>query len=168
LNQRPSGESFNYTTYAFSPSIFRDVRIQVTIAVVFLVLCTLHALFGFRAKRLGMLLHQIRQLFAGCVFALSIYCVFYIALLEYESVYWVPWLDKLGYRGSANAKGYSMIWYDPAYGFWIFLVSCLLLVWLSFATRGVRQLIGVTALKWKSLAAFYKSKVHKPNSPKLG
>jgi hypothetical protein len=47
LNQRPTGELFNYKTYAFSPAVFRDVRIQVTIAVVFLAVGILDALFGF-------------------------------------------------------------------------------------------------------------------------
>ena len=33
-----------------------------------------------------------------------------MAYLEYESVYWVPWLDKLGgYQGPASAKGYPIL-----------------------------------------------------------
>jgi hypothetical protein len=166
LNQRPTGELFNYKTYAFSPAIFRDVRLQVIIAVAFLAVCVLDALFGFpRTKRLAALWHQVRRLLAICVAALTVYFIFFMAFLEYESVYWVPWLDKLGYQGPASAKGYSLLYYDPAYGFWLFLVCCLFLVWLSFTTKPdgpgiwVRQLGGEAALGWKSMVEFYKRKL---------
>jgi hypothetical protein len=45
LNQRPAGKLFTYTTYAFSPAVFRDARIQVTIAVIFIAVCILDVLF---------------------------------------------------------------------------------------------------------------------------
>jgi hypothetical protein len=156
LTQRPTGKLFNYTTYALSPAIFRDVRIQVTVALAFLAVCVLDALAGFpRTKRLALLLHQLRRLLAACVFVLSIYYLWYMAFLEYESVYWVPWLDKTGYQGPAWAKGYPMLFYNPAYGFWIFLLCCWLLVWISFATKTerldtwMRQLTGAAALSWR-------------------
>ena len=152
LNQRPTGKLFNYTTYAFSPAIFRDVRIQVTIAVAFLAVCILNALLGFsNAKGLVVLLHRVRRPLAACIFVLSIYYIFYMSFLEYESVYWVPWLDQLGYQGPAGAKGYSMLWYDPAYGFWIFLVCCLFLVRLSFTTQTDR--FGAWVRQWSSRVA---------------
>ena len=171
LNQRPTGHLFNYTTYALSPTIFRDVRIQVTIAVVFLTVCASDALVGFRpAKRLKEFLNHARGALAVCVSALSLYYLAYMAMLQYESVYWVPWLDQLAYQGPTNAKGNPMIFYDPAYGFWIFLVCCLMLVWLSFTTETdrpgtlVRQLSGAATLKWNSLVESYKRKRQKSTS----
>ena len=175
LKQRPTGELFSYKTYSFSPAIFRDVRIQVTIALAFVAACILDALFGFpRTKRLVVLLHQVRRLLAICVFALSVYVVFYMAFLEYESIYWVPWLDKLGYQGPAGAKGYSLLFYDPAYGFWLFLLCSLFLVWLSFTTETdrpgtwVRRLGGAATLKWKSLVESYKSRRQEYGSRESG
>jgi hypothetical protein len=175
LAQRPTGKLLNYTTYAFSPAIFRDVRIQVTVALAFFAVCLLDALVGFpRSKRLAVPLHQVRRLLAACVFILSTYYVWYMAFLEYESVYWVPWLDKAGYQGPPGAKGYPMLWYDPAYGFWIFLLCCWLLIWLSFTTKTkslntwIRQLIDAAALKWKPLAGDSKSERHKSDLPNPG
>jgi hypothetical protein len=169
LNQRPTGKLFNYQTYAFSPAIFRDARTQVTIAVTFIAVCILDVLFGLRsAKRLPALLHQCRRLLAACVLIISTYIIFYIAYLEYESVYWVPWLDKIqGLQGPANAKGYTMLSYDPAYGFLIFLMCCFLQVWLSFATKTetldtwVRHLNGAATRTRKTFVEFSKNRGHK-------
>jgi hypothetical protein len=168
LNQRPTGKLFTYTTYAFSPAVFRDARIQVTIAVTFIAVCILDVLFDFsHTKPVSALLHQTRRLLAGCVLILSSYIVFYIAFLNYESVYWVPWLDKLGYQGPANAKGYTMLAYDPAHGFLIFLACCFLLIWLSFAAKTkrfdiwVQQLNGAAIRTWKTLFEFGKGRRHK-------
>ncbi len=67
-----------------------------------------------------------------------------------------------------------MLWYDPAYGFWIFLVCCLFLVWLSFATETkklnalVRKLNDAAVLKWRSLTEVDKAERHKSDSPKSG
>lgn len=165
LNQHPTGHLFSYTTYALSPPIFRDVRIQVTIAVAFLMICVLDALLGFpHANRFIVLLRRVRWLSAVSVFALSVYYLIYMAFLEYESVYWVPWLDHLAYQGPSNAKGNSMLYYDPAYGFWIFLLCCLFLTWLSFTTQAdrivtwPRQWSRVVAPTVNSLTKLYKSR----------
>jgi hypothetical protein len=177
LAQRPTGKLLNYTTYAFSPAIFRDVRIQITIALAFLAVCLLDALVGFsRTKRLALPLplHQVRRLLAACVFVLSTYYVWYMAFLQYKSVHWVPWLDKAGYQGPPGAKGYSMLWYNPAYGFWIFLLCCWFLIWLSLATKTkrlntwIRQLTDAAALKWKPLAGNSRSERNKSDLPSPG
>lgn len=136
LNQHPTGHIFNYTTYALSPPIFRDVRIQATVAVTFILICVLDSLFhARRTKPLLMFLHEIRRFLAVCVLGLSVYFLAYLGTLQYESVYWVPWLDTFAYQGWKNAKGSPMIFYNPTYGFWIFLVCCLSLVLLSLRTQ---------------------------------
>jgi len=67
-----------------------------------------------------------------------------------------------------------MLWFDPAYGFWMFLICCFLLVWLSFATKTdgpgtwVRQLGGAARFKWKYLVDFYISKRQKSESRESG
>jgi len=171
LNQHPTGHLINYTTYAFSPAIFRDVRIQVTIAVVFLIVCVSDAfLIPFHTKPFVAFLHQVRRFLAVSVLAMSVYYLAYMTFLKYESIYWVSWLDKLTYQGSANAKGYSMMFYDPSYGFWTFLGCSLLLVWLSFSSETgrpvtwVRQLALAASSRWKSLVRFYKGKRREGNS----
>jgi hypothetical protein len=162
LNQHPTEELFHYKIYAFSPAIFRDVKVQVIIALTFLGVCALDALFGFlRTERPVVVWHQVRRFLAACVLALSVYFIFYLAFLEYESIYWVPWLDKLGYQGTANAKGYSLLYYDPCYGFWLFLICSLFLIWLSFTTDRDGQLGGAATLTWKHLVKFFKRKRHK-------
>jgi hypothetical protein len=157
LNQRPTGHLLGFTTYALSPSIFRDVRIQVNVAVAFLVICLADVLLPLcRIKTIMVFLHQVRRLLAVCVLILSVYYLAYMAFLLYESTYWVPWLDKLGYQGSPTAKGWSMMFYDPAYGFWMFLLCCLLLIWLSLKntpdrlSTWVGQVTHTMLLKWRS------------------
>jgi hypothetical protein len=173
LNQRPTGRLFNYSTFLLSPTVFRDVRIQVTLAASFLVLCTIDALFGFpRAKRIALFLYEIRRFLALCVLVLAVYYLFYMVFLEYESLYWVPWLDKLGLQGPAGAKGYSMLWYDPAYGFCIFLVFCFLLIWLSLATntarldRWIQRLRPLASQTWNSSLRVFSTRRHKADLPK--
>jgi hypothetical protein len=169
LNQRPTGKLLNYTTYAFSPAIFRDVRIQVTIAVTFAVVCILDVVFDpSSTKRISTLLHQSRRLLAAFVLLFSTYIIFYVAYLQYESAYWVPWLDKIEwYQGPGSAKGLTMLAYDPGYGFLIFLICCLLLVWLSFASkagrlnRWVRHLNGAATTMWETLFEFGRGRGHK-------
>jgi hypothetical protein len=165
LKQRPTGELFTYTTYALSPPIFRDVRIQVTIAGTFILICALDALFrSHRAKPALAFLHEVRRFLAVCIFGLSIYFLLYLGALQYESAYWVPWLDKLTHLGSTNAKGYPMIYYNPAYGFWIFLACCLFLVLLSLATgtnrlgSWVPRVARICAPTWRSLVGIYRGK----------
>ena len=174
LNQRPVSNYFASPIYGLSPQIFRDVRIQVTIAVAFLVICACQSLLSLnRTRRLGVSLYETRRVLAVCLLALSIYYLAYMVFLEYESVFWVPWLDKiLWYKGPGNARGYSMMYYDPAYGFWIFLGCALVLVRLSLANEArwpntwVIQLGHLVVPKWKalstalrkSLLAYYKHK----------
>jgi hypothetical protein len=123
LHQRPSDD-----IYALNPPTFRDARIQVTVAVAFVLICILDVLLrSHRAKPLLVFLYEVRRFLAVCVLGLSAYFLAYIGTLQYESVYSVPWLDRLSPQG-------SLITYNPTYGFWIFLVCCLLLVWLSFRT----------------------------------
>lgn len=128
MRQAPTGRLFNYETYAFSPAIFRDIRILLTIAVAFVVICVLDSLSAWT------FLSTIRRLSAFGIFALAFYFVAYLAFLDYESFYWVPWLDRLGLQGPAGAKGYSLLSYNPTYGFWLFFACCLFLVWLSLTT----------------------------------
>jgi hypothetical protein len=168
LNQRAMGESFKLLQFGLSPQLFRDVRIQVTIAMAFLAVCVLDALWGMRqTSQLIRMLHQVRRLLAFCVFALSIYTIMYILFLGYEAVFSVPWLDKLGYLGPRGSRGHSLLEYDPAYGFVLFLLCCLFLVWLSF-TNGTarpgawaRRIDDAASLKWKTLVEFYRSKQQK-------
>jgi hypothetical protein len=109
-------------------------------------------------------LPQARRLLAACVLALSIYYLAFIAMLEYESVYWVPWLDKRGYYGTTSAKGYSLLYYDPKYGSWIFLGCCFVLIVLSFATETevlascIQTISRVVIHGWKVLFGADKSK----------
>jgi hypothetical protein len=132
-SQRPTGKFFNYTTYQLSPPIFRDVRIIVCIAVAFLVFCFLGVAISYvAAGRFQRLVSEIRRLLAAAVLFLAMYYLVFMAFLQYESSYSVPWLDKLGYQGTPDAKGSPMIYYNPAFGFWVFLVCCVTLVWLSF------------------------------------
>ncbi len=112
LNQQPIGTLFNYTTYRLSPPIFRDVRILVTIAVIFILICILDSLRPSSTNRIATFSHESRRILAACVFGLAIYYLAFMALLEYESLFWVPWLDRLSYQGSpeafARATGFSL------------------------------------------------------------
>ena len=175
LNQRPTGQILNYSTYLLSPPVFRDVRIQVTIAAIFVVLCALDILCGFpHIKRIALFLREIRRLFASCVLVLAVYYLLYMVFLEYESLFWVPWLDKFGLQGPADTKGYSMLWYDPAYGFWIFLVSCFMLIWLSLTTstvrldRWIQWLLPLASRSWNSTLKVFSNRRRRASSPKSG
>ncbi len=133
LKQRSTGRLINYTTYALDPKIFRDVRLQVSLALVFLLVCALCALLGSHlGKRLAAVLVHAQSLLAFVVFFLGVYYLIYMSTLEYESLFTGPWLDRLSaYPFFSGSEGASMMLFDPAYGFWIFLCSCLTLALLA-------------------------------------
>lgn len=131
-----SGGGDSYKGYDFALSlygewVFSEIRIHIGVALIFLLVCGVHALFFWRARgKLGkMLLNGQRALAAGTLF-LGINYLIYMAILEYESIIPTHWPMDL-------TDSSPMIEVNPSYGFWMFLTCCLVLVWLSLKTEVV-------------------------------
>jgi hypothetical protein len=116
--------------YEIDPGVFSEIRFQVWIAIFFLILCGLHAALRRRTGgRIADMVRVARKAAAFFVLFLAVNYLMYMALLQYESMTVTPWNDLIPTIGPSI--GPSMMAYDPAYGFWIFLACSSALVWIS-------------------------------------
>ena len=116
--------------------IFAEIRLQVWIAIGFLVLSTISALN--RIRPLGEWVNFARagsRVMSALVFFLALNYLIYMGILQYEAIGNTPWLDQ-GFTLQANGM-YTMMFYDPCFGFWGFLICCSALIWFSFRSHPV-------------------------------
>lgn len=121
--------------YPVDPRVFQEIRYQVVVALLFLLMCVVHSilLIARKAKHLEKVVFRAR-LWAGYAVAfLAANYLFYMAILQYESQ--APNSMALTkYLFSSNivgGRGLPMMLYDPAYGFWGFVCCCAILLALS-------------------------------------
>jgi hypothetical protein len=117
--------------YAISPTIFNEMRFQVWTALIFLLVCGLYPILQRRENLISRAGRYVRLFLACAVLFFSINFLIYLAILQYESMTPTPWADYGMFQNGPGRVGYSLISYDPAVGFWIFLGCCLVLVWVS-------------------------------------
>ncbi|HMD78323.1 MAG TPA: hypothetical protein VKG86_13230 [Terracidiphilus sp.] len=110
---------------AMDLSIFREVRLEILIALLFLALCMLCEIKpSWGEPRLSKILRRIRNLAAVIVLFLSIDYLIFMEILEGER------LDVLHMLQESQG---SMIFYNPAFGYWIFTALCVALSALSLS-----------------------------------
>ncbi|MGO9591857.1 MAG: hypothetical protein ACLP3K_17650 [Candidatus Acidiferrales bacterium] len=114
--------------YPLDPGVFAEVRAQVALALLF-VLVSGAAPLWFRANSiLCKVLRKTRTFLAVLVLFLSVNYLMYMGILESGSL-----LDDNPFLSHLfnSEQGYPMSVYNPAYGFLIFLASCSILIWFS-------------------------------------
>jgi hypothetical protein len=115
---------------SIDPSIFLEIRIQVTFALLFLLVCGLSGGRGLRGNELfSTPFRRAQKMLAILVLFLSLNYLLYMAILEggselEDNPFLTKWFSK--------AYGMPMNVYDPSYGFLIFLACCFGLIWLTF------------------------------------
>jgi len=134
LKQQAMHEFGQFVQYPLRPMVFREAQVQVYTALLFLLVCAADSVLRSRvAKRAARALHKIRTVAAIGILFFSLNLLVYMGILEYVSEAGTPWsVANMFSQGILEkAAGYTMDFYNPAYGFVIFLGCCLLLVWLS-------------------------------------
>ena len=111
--------------HAMDLTIFREVRFEILVALLFLALCVLCELkLPWGGSRLSGTLRGIRNLAAVIVLFLSIDYLIFMAILDEERFDTLHMLQE--------SQG-SMIFYDPAFGYWTFTALCVVLSALSLS-----------------------------------
>jgi len=120
--------------YPIDPRLFRAMRVQVAIALLFLLVCGVDAALWDRlAASVARAGRGIRAMLGVATLFLCLNFLLYMGILEYQSEVGTPWLFTNVFSQALleHSTSYSIVFYDPAYGFLIFLACCLVLVWLS-------------------------------------
>jgi hypothetical protein len=120
--------------YPVDPRVFREIRYQMFVALLFLMISLAHAILAsLKARRFGKPLLKVRVWLGYLVAFLAANYLFYMAVLQYESQTPDPRAvrDYLFNSDIVSPRGLPMILYDPAYGFWGFACCCAALVILS-------------------------------------
>ncbi len=118
--------------YQINPTLFREMRFQLCLALLFLVVCGFYSVVRERllSRPIARVLSRARMILAALVLFFAMYFLLFLGILQYESVMDTPWLDSLPHI-EGTAVGASLMLFNPAVGFWIFLFCCLTLALFS-------------------------------------
>jgi hypothetical protein len=129
LRQRSVVRVGQFVIYPLDLRILFEVRIQLVCAILFLLSVGLNAALGSSNKMvLARALRRAQTLLAVLMLFLSLNFLLYIGILEVgggltDNTFVTNFLEKVA--------GLPMSFYDPSYGFVIFLLCCFPLIWLS-------------------------------------
>ena len=133
LRQHSIRQIGDIVTHPLAPGLFFEVRIQMILALLFLVICSFNSIFRFSRNRwLKRGLQNVQQLTAILILFLSLNFLIYIAILESGR-----FLEDNPFLAHfyEHEQGYPMSFYNPTYGFILFLVCAFGLIWLSLRER---------------------------------
>jgi hypothetical protein len=135
VNQKPLNR---FGTYPIAPKLFHQMHVQVAIALLFVVVCAAHLIACSRSWWWKAPLKLLRGFLAVIVLMLSVNFILYMGILEYEAITGTTWdfLNELSLSNITGGAGLPLSFYDPAYGFILFLLSCFVLI--SFSVRYLR------------------------------
>jgi hypothetical protein len=135
VEQQPLSQLGAVNTYPIQPRLFAQIRPQVIIALLFIAICALHLIARRRNQGRAPILTVARRFIAALVLWLSLNFILYMAVLEYEAVTGTTWdfINEISLPNlTGGAIGFPLSFYDPSYGFAIFLLCCFVLIWLTF------------------------------------
>jgi hypothetical protein len=141
LKQYPVSEFGAYKFYSIDPHIFRELKFQLILAFTFILICVVNG-FILRRIRTRWAIRTLRyaeRFIAGIVLFLAFNLLFYMGILEYETEV-IGQTSAVGMgafvRGlEVHERGLQLDAYNPGYGFIIFLICCLLIIWISFRNK---------------------------------
>lgn len=124
LEQNPANHWIGPAAQSMELTEFRQIRVEILIALTFLILCVLCELrFARNERQIKIIARQFRTVAAVVVVFLSIHYLIFMEILEE--------------RGAPSALlpggGGSMWFYSPAFGYWIFTAICLALSVLNLS-----------------------------------
>jgi hypothetical protein len=135
VKQHAEGQSRGFAEFAINPTVFDEMRFQMYVALVFLLVCFLHAVWHPRViGSVAKIVRNMQTFLAAGVLFLAVNFLMYLGILQYETMIPTPWpMDIFDLQGGPIAKGWPLSFYNPAYGFWIFFACCLILTFISLA-----------------------------------
>ena len=138
LRQHGTVQLAGIVSFPIDPKLFLELRVQIVVAVAFVLVCGIHAVLSVRQYQVSAtLLARVQYPLAVVVFFLILNYLSYMGILEYGVNFAAnPWPSLMStVTGDAQAFGFPMVFFDPAYGFIVFVASCLGLIWLSIRDR---------------------------------
>ncbi len=138
LRQHGTAQLAGLVSFPIDPKLFLELRAQMVVAVAFVLVCGIHAVLSVRQYRLSAtLLARVQYPLAVVVFFLILNYLSYMGILQYGDNFAAnPWPSLMSIVTSdARAYGLPMLFFDPAYGFIVFVASCLGLIWLSICDK---------------------------------
>ena len=138
LKQYPLSQIGEYRSYPIDPRLFRELKIQLLLALLFLLVCLLDGVMVYIIENWPLKTVQVIQKWLARLFLfLSLNLLFYMGILEYESDMGSQLIGTgVFMRGlDVHDRGMPLNIYNPAYGFLIFLGCSFLLVWISLRVK---------------------------------
>jgi hypothetical protein len=125
LRHDPGNHWIGAAGQAMDIGVFRDVRLEILIALTFLALCAIcEVRTSWRGTRVGSLARILRNLAAVLVLFLSINYLLFMGILQTEAG---------TFYNAFYAQQGSMFYYNPAFGYWVFTALCVVLSVLSLS-----------------------------------
>jgi hypothetical protein len=114
------------------PVLFAEIRLQLMVVAVFLVSCVFNSFLAGRPRTVWTATVRAGNPLLGLITVfLALNYLLYMGTLEYGALTGTDFDSSLLTTSFGQAGGFPMSLYDPAYGFVVFLLSCLILVWIS-------------------------------------
>jgi hypothetical protein len=138
LRQHGTAKLAGIVSFPIDPKLFLELRAQVVVAVAFVLICGIHAILSVRQNRVSAtLLARLQYPLAIVVLFLTLNYLSYMGILQYGVNFAAnPWPSIMSIVPNGEHEfGSPMSFFDPAYGFIIFVVSCVGLIWLSIRDR---------------------------------
>lgn len=122
-------------TYSFliEPNLYRELRIQIWIAIAFLCFCLLTAIWRQNMTGLRKILRLSQLGLGGVTVFLSLNLILYMVILEYEADIGASWGFQNTFASALVGErfGWPLEFYNPSYGFLIFVLCCFGMFWYS-------------------------------------
>jgi hypothetical protein len=112
--------------------LYFELQVQLYIAMLFIVLCLVDWFTRTKLRhKLYNNLSRVRRFLGYVTAALLGNLVFHFTMLQIDVRAQTSWLLlPVNFLARPHpVKNSSLVWTDPSYGFWIFLILCLILVW---------------------------------------
>jgi len=129
LKQKPIFQNdLGHTMYPVDPKLLSEIRFQLLLVAIFLASCVFSSFFaGSHRTATTKTLKRTNWLLALVTVFLSLNYLIYMGVLEF----WADIDPSVFFANLTHDAGFPMNFYDPAFGFLLFLFCCLMLGWIS-------------------------------------
>lgn len=133
MNQKPLYQIGEIKTYPIDPGIFLEIRIQIILALFFMLVCGLDSLPKWRHRAsFSWIIVTVERILAVVILFFAANFLIYMGILEWGTdLADNPFLAHF----YAHEQGLPMRSYDPSYGFVLFVLCCSALIWISLRSR---------------------------------
>jgi len=132
LAQKVVSQGYGHTQYPIAPNLFAEIRFQLLLVALFLVISPISSFVSDKSQTIWTkALRKGNALLALLTLFLCLNYLLYMGTLEYGALTYSDFDSSLFVSGFGRAGGFAMSFYDPSYGFVLFLFCCLMLAWKS-------------------------------------